>query len=78
MDKWSRMRLVVHICDNLTEAKDKRTRFKDCKTRYESIAYYEREIIALDLISKEASIDQDSDSSTPVIQSNQIHKNRRT
>ena len=66
-DKYSWMRLILHICDNSTEATAKRQEEKqlglrqhaECASRDESIAYFEKTFIALEAISNEASVDQE-------------------
>ena len=57
--KFSWLRLAIHVCDSSKEAKAKRTgENKECKTEQESFEYFEKHIIGLETISKEASIEK--------------------
>lgn len=62
-DKYSWMRLIVHICDNSTEAQAQREienkKFKECASRDESIWFFENIVTGLETYSMEASIDQE-------------------
>lgn len=57
--KFSWLRLAIHVCDPSEEAKALRSEEnKECKTEQESFDYFEKTIIGLETISKEASIDR--------------------
>ena len=62
-DKFSLMRLVIHICDDSEMANQERIsnnkKFKKCVSREESFRYYERTIIGFETFTKEASINPD-------------------